>query len=402
LKRLFWRHFFRILLFAIAVAEWVTATYLLRGLAGVSLPAWLHLAGPVAIHVLNRAILRSPQPRGGLPLALRRFYTGAAFTSVYCLMFLTLLAGASEILGQLLRLAGVFDASDPSADGFRLYRGVARALGTGGVLAIIATMAHGYTRGARRVWVNELRAPLKGLSPSFEGLRIAQLSDVHLGALMSAESIATHVDKVNRLGADLIVITGDITDGLDHADSTFPALGRLAAPHGVVVILGNHDVATGVSAVKEALEKHTSFTVLDDEIHEVIRGTSRLWIVGLMDRGLDWARGLRRCDVLERLVAMVPSAEPRIVLSHRPDLFPHAVELGCNLVLSGHTHGGQVGFPWGRNQTATLARFMTPFPRGTYRLGDALLHVNLGLGMTGQPVRVGTPREITLITLTSC
>ncbi len=398
MKRLFWRHFFRILLFAIAVAEWVTATYLLRGLAGFSLPGWLHVVGPFAIHVLNRAILRSPQPASGLPLRLRRLYTGAAFTSVYCLMFLTLLAGVTEIVGQLLRFFGIFDADH----GFRLYRGFARALGTGGVLAIIAAMAHGYTRGARRVWVNEITAPLRGLAPSFDGLRIAQLSDVHLGTLMSAGAIAAHVDNVNRLGADLIVITGDITDGLEHADSTFPALARLEAPLGVVAILGNHDVATGARAVKEALRKHTRFTVLDDELHELIRGTASLWIVGLMDRGLDWARGLRRCDVLERLVTMVPSAEPRIVLSHRPDLFPHAAELGCDLVLSGHTHGGQVGFPWGRNQTATLARFMTPFPRGTYRLGEALLHVNLGLGMTGQPVRVGTPREITLITLESC
>ena len=397
MRHLFWRHFFRLLLFAIAIAEWVTAYWIVRGLLGVSAPNWLHLAAPLGIHALNRAILRSPPPRDGLALTLRRIYTGAAFTSVYCLMFLALFMGAAEIIWWTGRALGL--GSEPSAA--VRYGTVARSLGTGGVLAIVAAMIYGYTRGGKRVWVNEITSALRGLPPSLEGLRIAQLSDVHLGPLMHADAIARHVERVNRLEPDLVVITGDITDGLDHAARTFPALGGLRAPLGVVAILGNHDVATGTEAVKEALARYTRFKVLDDETMEIIRGTARFWVVGLMDRGLDWARGLRRCAVLEKLVREVPREEPMIVLSHRPDLFPHAVELGCNLVLSGHTHGGQVGIPWGRNRAATLARFMTRFPRGSYRLGEGLLHVNLGLGMTGQPVRVGTPREITLITLRS-
>ena len=386
MRRLFWRHFFRLLLLTIAVAEWVTATYLLSALLGVSTPGWLHVAGPLALHALNLAILRSPQPDGGLALRFRRLYTGAAFTSVFCLLFLLLFGGTTGVLAAFVGESGAYDA-------------VVRALGAAGVLGIIGAMLYGYTLGASRVWVNEITAPLRGLAPSFDGLRIAQLSDVHLGAHMSADAVAAHVERVNELAPDLVVITGDITDGLDHADETFPALGGLRAPLGVVAIFGNHDVATGTNAVKDALKRHTRFKVLDDETLEVVRGTARLWIVGLMDRGLDWARGLRRCSELARLVGDIPGAEPRIVLSHRPDLFPHAAELGCGLVLSGHTHGGQVGIPWGRDRAATLARFMTPFPRGTYRRGDALLHVNLGLGMTGQAVRVGTPREITLITL---
>jgi predicted MPP superfamily phosphohydrolase len=397
LRHLFWRHFFRLLLFAIAIAEWVTAYWVARGVFGVTAPPWLNVAAPLAIHALNSAILRSPPPRDGRALTLRRLYTGAAFTSVYCLMFLAVFTGVTEIVWWLGRALGLAHAADAATR----YGETVRALGTAGVLAIIAAMIYGYTRGGRRVWVNEITTALRGLPPSLEGLRIAQLSDVHLGPLMHADAIAGHVERVNRLEPDLVVITGDITDGLDHAPRTFPALGGLKAPLGVVAILGNHDVATGAEAVKEALARYTRFKVLDDEAMTVIKGTARLWIVGLMDRGLDWARGLKRCTVLEKLVGEIPREEPMIVLSHRPDLFPHAVELGCSLVLSGHTHGGQVAIPWGRNRAATLARFMTRFPRGSYRLGEGLLHVNLGLGMTGQPVRVGTPREITLITLRS-
>lgn len=395
MRQLFWRHFFRLLLFAIAIAEWVTAFWIIRGLFGVSAPGWVHVAAPLSIHALNRAILRNPPPRDGIVLTLRRLYTGAAFTSVYCLMFLAMFAGVAEILWWIGRALGL--AGEPGA--LTRYGAIVRALGTGGVLVIIAAMIHGYTRGGRRVWVNEITTGLRHLPPGLEGLRIAQLSDVHLGPLMHADAIARHVERVNRLEPDLVVITGDITDGLDHAARTFPALGGLKAPLGVIAILGNHDVATGKDAVKAALARYTRFTVLDDENTEIIKGTASLWVVGLMDRGLDWARGLQRCAILEKLVSEVPREEPMIVLSHRPDLFPHAVELGCGLVLSGHTHGGQVGLPWGRNRVATLARFMTRFPRGSYRLGEGLLHVNLGLGMTGQPVRVGTPREITLITL---
>jgi predicted MPP superfamily phosphohydrolase len=393
LKRLFWKHFFRLLLFAVAVAEWVCVTWLLRGLTGLATPAWASFAGPAAIYTVNTAILRSPQPRGRLGLSLRRAYTGFAFSCVYGLLFLVV-----TVLGARLARAAMTLPAVPSVPAERLAAAVT-AFGTGGLLLIGAVMLHGYTRGQRRVWIHRFEVELPALPGALDGFRVVQLSDIHLGPFMTAESIAEHVARVNALRPDLIVITGDITDGLDHAPATFPALARLSAPAGVLAILGNHDVATGTSAVKAALRRYTGFIVLDDENHVLVRGTSRLWVVGLMDRGLDWARGLRRCPRLERLVAQVPAAEPAIVLSHRPDLFPHAVELGCSLVLSGHTHGGQLGVPWMPGRVATLARFMTRWPRGTYRVGSSVLHVNLGLGMTGQPVRVATPREITVITL---
>jgi predicted MPP superfamily phosphohydrolase len=216
---------------------------------------------------------------------------------------------------------------------------------------------------------------------------------------MNADAIRGYVDRVQTLAPDFIVITGDITDGLAHAHGTFPALGRLKAPSGVAAILGNHDVGTGADDVCEALAKFTDFRVLNDEVMTVRRGGDELAVIGLRDRGLDWARGVASCPELDELAASVPKHVPHILLSHRPDLFPQAAGLGCALVLSGHTHGGQLAIPWTRGRRATLARFMTRYPRGTYVAGDSVLHVNLGLGMTGQPVRVATPREITVVTL---
>jgi predicted MPP superfamily phosphohydrolase len=394
LKGLFWKYFFRLLLLAIAAAEWLCTAWLLTGLSGWRAPVWLHVAAPLAIHVFNTALLRSVPPRAGSALTARRIYTGFAFSSVYGLLFLLVLMVAAEFVWAALTVAGF--ALDRAA----FDRGTLAA-GTTGLLLIGAAMAHGYTIGQRRVWVNRIEASLPGLPRGLDGFRIAQLSDIHLGPFMSDQDIAGHVELVNRLGVDLIAITGDITDGLEHAPRTFAALAGLRAPAGVLTILGNHDVGTGTEGVKAALARYTDFVVLDDQVHVVEHDGERLWVIGLMDRGLDWARGLRRCPTLERLYATVPSGAPLVVLSHRPDLFPHAAELGCPLVLSGHTHGGQVGLPWSPGRVATLARFMTRWPRGTYRLGRSVLHVNLGLGMTGQPVRVATPREITVLTLRS-
>jgi len=394
LRGLFWRYFFRLLLLAIAAAEWLCVSWLVSGLAGWRAPAWLHIVAPVAIHIVNTAILRSVPPKAGFTLKLRRVYTGFAFSAVYGMLFLGLLVAVSELLWAAASLCGI----EPARPVFDAATGTA---GTAGLLLIGAAMAHGYTRGAGRVWINQIDVPMTTLPCELDGFRIAQVSDIHLGPFMSEADVARHVDHVNRLGADLVVLTGDITDGLDHAPRTFAALAALRAPAGVVAILGNHDVGTGAEAVKRALTAYTDFTVLDDEVHVVEHRNARLWVIGLMDRGLDWARGLRRCSVLERLHSTVPAGEPLVVLSHRPDLFPHAAELGCPLVLSGHTHGGQVGIPWLPGRVATLARFMTRWPRGTYRIAGSVLHVNLGLGMTGQPVRVATPREITVVTLRS-
>jgi hypothetical protein len=99
-------------------------------------------------------------------------------------------------------------------------------------------------------------------------------------------------------------------------------------------------------------------------------------------------------------VALPPGA-PSILLTHRPDLFEQAAKLGIPLVLAGHTHGGQLAIRLRRGRVASLAHFMTRYPRGTYRRGDSVLHVNLGLGVTAQPIRVASPREITVITLRS-
>ena len=129
------------------------------------------------------------------------------------------------------------------------------------------------------------------------------------------------------------------------------------------------------------------------------REGTHLHILGVDDAGLDWTRGVREHYALPPLAARLPSGAASVLLSHRPDLFAQAAGFGIGLVLSGHTHGGQLALPWPSARPSSLAHFISDFPRGTYRIAESTLHVNLGLGVTGQPVRVFSPREITLITL---
>lgn len=397
LQRVFWRSFFRLVVFTGALAQWACLAWVLVVIAGLQIPWAMHVAAPLLLHTLNRRLLGGPRPA---PANLRRSpwmrgYMGVVFTSLFGLGVLVLNGAIWSLVAAVFGAASQLGAPVAAAD-------VLGAAGTTGSLALLVTsslIAWGYGPGQRHVRIVELDVAIPGLPEVFDGFRLAQLSDIHLGGYMDDASLASHVDRVNSLGADLVCITGDITDGLDHAPRTFPILGRLEAPCGVAAILGNHDFYTGAEAVTDELQRLTTFRVLRDEDLVLERDGARLHVLGVDDAGLDWTRGVREHEALPPLVAAVPEGDAMVLLSHRPDLFAQAASFGIGLVLSGHTHGGQLALPWPTARPSSLARFISDFPRGTYRIGDSTLHVNLGLGVTGQPVRLFSPREITLITL---
>ena len=174
----------------------------------------------------------------------------------------------------------------------------------------------------------------------------------------------------------------------------------MQARHGVLVTLGNHDFYAGAELVTEALRRLTPFTVLRDDAFHLDLGGARLTVAGIDDLGRDWARGVLEHPALPPLAAAVAPGSPLIVLSHRPDCFAQAARLGAALMLSGHTHGGQLALPPIGRRVRSLARFISRFDRGLFRDGDATLYVNRGLGFTAQKVRLFTSREIACLELT--
>jgi uncharacterized protein len=241
----------------------------------------------------------------------------------------------------------------------------------------------------RRVRTREIEVPLAGLDPAFDGYRVVHLTDLHIGSFDPRARGKEWASIANSLAADLAVVTGDlVASGTSFYDDVADVLGKLRARDGVIVSLGNHDQwdAEGLTAAIAARGPR----VLDNAWLTIERGAAKLVIAGLGDQYTGKAD-------LELTLAGRPSA-PTLLLSHYPDFFEAAAELGVDLVLSGHTHGGQFGLPFQADRY-NVATLLGQRARGIYRHGPSTLYVNAGLGTTGPPMRLGIPPEIALLVL---
>ena len=402
LTALYFRKFFSLLMVLVSVAEWTCVAWVLAVGFDIAFAPWAQLLGASGIYTLNGFVVRSrgARLRRAPGLALR-FYTAVAFTSLFCFAFMLLSGvawvGMRTVVGALS--AQALTQAGQMAIGHGLD-GTFQWLVSLGMLSIGLTMGYGYLLGHRELSVNVIRLPLPNAGPPGLSLRIAQISDIHVGQNLGRQQLSAYVERVNGENPDLICITGDITDS-PHADidALFPILGGLKARYGVVAILGNHDHYAGADRVVDRLRRWTDFHVLRDEAVTVEMGKARLHVIGLDDRGRDWARGVRSDARLTELIADAPPATPLLLLAHRPDLFDQAADAGVALTLSGHTHGGQLALPWFGGRRRNLAEFVTRYDRGLYQRGSSSLYVNCGLGVTAQRIRLFTPREISIFEL---
>lgn len=394
--RRFFRSFFTLLLLAVSAAQWAVIGWTLALAAGVVLVWPLHLAAVGGMYLLNRRLTAVRRPHRDAPAF--RVYTATAFVSLFCAAFLgaawiafSLVDGALGLLSaQAFGAAGSLAVQAGVGDAFRWT-------GSLGMAAIALLMGYGYIAGQHELRVQPQAVPMRGLR---RALRVAQISDIHVGQNLTMEQLERFVAAVNDTAPDLVCITGDIADSpLADLDTFFPVLAGLRARYGVCAILGNHDHGTGAERVVDALRRWTDFRVLRDDAVTLDCEGAPLHVIGLDDRGRDWARGIRSDARLAELLDAAPAAVPILLLVHRPDVFEQAADAGVALTLSGHTHGGQLAIPWFGGRRRNLAEFVTAFDRGLYRRGDAHLYVNCGLGVTGQRIRLFTPREITVAEL---
>ncbi len=404
ISSLFFANFFILLLITISLSQWIVPGWFLSVFFPIHSPpsAATALTLTPILFCLNLFLLRFSRRLPTLPTALRfplRIYFASAFIAAFCFVFLVLCGVVWALLSFLVTLCGFFL---PSAElhlsvqpvltqGFQLFAGVSLMLITG-------LFIYGYLGGQRQLHISEIELPLAHWPATSPHLTIAHISDLHIGTNLTAQELKTYVQRVNELRPDLILLTGDILDSNPaYIPDFFPYLNALHARHGVFACLGNHDRYAGAQAVAAGLTDYTHITLLRDQVSHLAIADTTLHLIGLDDRGKDWARGLDADTTLTHLRADLPSQEPTILLSHRPDIFPAAASLGIDLTLSGHTHGGQFALPFQSHQF-NLARFITRFPRGQYSLEDCFLYVNRGLGVTGQRIRLFTPREIALLT----
>ena len=283
--------------------------------------------------------------------------------------------------------------------------------------------AYGFVAERFHFTVREVEIPIANLPPALDGLRIMQLSDIHIGSYMPTAQVRRAVAMANELKGHLAVVTGDfVSSKSDPLEECITELSRLRAPLGVWGCNGNHEIYAEAEGKSAELFQRLDMKLLRLENAEIRWQGSAFNLIGVDYQRQRDTEG-KHPLMLAGVETLVRRDVPNILLSHNPNSFRKAAELGIELSLAGHTHGGQVRVEI-LDHRWSPAQFLTPYVAGLYRrpllasanTGDAAdssgpavaipdlhrssaIYVNRGLGTIGAPVRLGVPPEITLITL---
>jgi uncharacterized protein len=239
--------------------------------------------------------------------------------------------------------------------------------------------------------VNEFDLHLPDLPADLHGLRLLQLSDIHLSPFLLKDDLRRVVDASNALRPDLAFVTGDlITERYDPLDDCLQELSRLRTASGIWGCMGNHEYYAKLQRATKQKAAALGMTFLRQEMQRLRFGNSTINL-----SGVDFQP---RAPFLLHGERYISKGDFNLLLAHTPQAFPEAAEHDFDLVLSGHTHGGQINMGiLGAN--INIADLRTPYTKGLYTRGKSRIYVNCGLGTIGVPVRLGAPAEITLIRL---
>jgi uncharacterized protein len=318
------------------------------------------------------------------------------------------------------------DAPETVADPSRRYffRAATAAAGAAPFLGAM----YGFAAERLNYQVRRIEIPIHNLPAALDGMQIVQISDIHLSGYMSRSQVRRAVDMANDLGADLAVVTGDlITSVGDSIADCVEEVRRLHAPLGTWGCNGNHEIYARVEDEAAYLYNQAGMKLLRHENAQITFKGASFNLIGVDYQRERTLRGQRQ-QTLANVAPLVRRDMPNILLSHNPNTFNRAAELGIELSLAGHTHGGQIQVEI-LDHRLSPARFITDYIAGLYQRplfapapteraaansrvarsfyplfassssAAAHLYVNRGLGTVGAPVRLGVPPEISLIVL---
>jgi len=268
-----------------------------------------------------------------------------------------------------------------------------RASSVGIVAAGTAGVTHGFHEARRLPRVKHVEVPVKDLDPALDGFHIVQLSDIHVGPTIKGDFLSAVVDEVNKLGADMVAITGDLIDGhVEDLREDVSHLGRLKSRHGTFYVTGNHEYYWDAPGWAGEVARLGGKPLLN--AHQVIRHQGAEFVVAGVN---DYSAGRHipaHASSPKKAVQGAPKDAFKLLLAHQPKSIYEAAEAGIDLQLSGHTHGGQF-WPW--NLVVGLAH---PFSAGLDMYEEKTwIYVSCGTGYWGPPMRIGAPSEITSIKL---
>ncbi len=334
-------------------------------------------------------------------------------------------ASAEKAVPQPIAAQSTPGSAETLADpGRRYFFRIATA--AAGAAPFLTTM-YGFAAERLNYQVRRVEIPLPNLPPALDGMQIMQISDIHLSGYMSRTQVRRAVDMANDLGADLAVVTGDLITGSgDPIADCVDEIRRLHAPLGIWGCNGNHEIYARMEDEAAYYFAQAGMKMLRHENAQITFKGARFNLIGVDYQRERTPRGQRQ-QTLARVEPLVRRDMPNILLSHNPNTFNRAAELGIELSLAGHTHGGQIQVEI-LDHRLSPARFITDYIAGLYQrplsapneraASDpsaspsfspsllaspsspmAHLYVNRGLGTVGAPVRLGVPPEISLIVL---
>jgi hypothetical protein len=349
--------------------------------AGVPSAGWIALT----LACVLAALMRGRMPRAVMDRPIptwKRLLVEEPYFAHWCAAFAcTPLFAPGLVMLALASIAGLSELSLAAVGTVALA-----AYATGLALAVWGVVV-------RRRWVRvrEIEIALDDLPKAFDGYRVAHLSDLHIGSHCPRSRAEGWVARVNRLDVDLAVLTGDyVSSGVAFHEDIARVLVAIRAKDGTVAVMGNHDYFGDGEPLIGLLRKG-GVRVLRNERMSLERNGERVTLAGVDDT---WTR---RANISKTLDGHHPG-EPLVVLAHDPKLFPELARRGAALVLSGHTHWGQVAVPF-LSTRYNFSRLSYRYHSGIYREGGSTLYIHPGLGTTGPPIRLGVAPEITVLRL---
>jgi len=326
------------------------------------------------------------------------FYTWSIATIGLAILFVTkdivtLVWIGLKKAGQLVKRVFVRERKAESAPVDPNRRKFFRVASASLAVPPIATASYGMIFGSREFFIKELDLHFPHLPENLRGLKVVQLSDIHCSRYTPKEDIAKAVGVVNDTAADLVLLTGDYVPM--EAEYIYPcmeALKDLRSRHGVLASFGNHELWTNAELIRKEMERNGIPVFRNHGNTLDIRG-EKLNVLGVEDSR--WGRA----DI-DRASAAVEPGHFNILMSHQPPYWDNVRDSGIDLTLSGHTHGGQIGIGVAGIDFNFGEFFGHRYNKGLFEHGAAKLYVNQGFGYTFIPVRLNTPPEITIITLT--
>jgi predicted MPP superfamily phosphohydrolase len=378
-----------LLLGMVLLAQAAAVFYLLRGPAANSRP-WIRRTilasgGASGIVLIAGFLLMFARVSRYFPVSAASWIRGSAMIWA----FLSVLWTGSLLVWRVLKTVVKPDHSVLHTKGRRQFL---NATGAALFAAPAAVVGYGVFVERLNIRMREQKIAIPGLPEDLDGLRIVQLTDIHLSAFLSERELARCVGMANETNAHLALVTGDmISVNRDPLDACLKQLSGLHSEAGIFGCLGNHEIYANCEDYATEQGARLGIRYLRMESAKLKFGGTVMNLAGV-----DYQRF--RAPYLVGAEKLVQSGAFNLLMSHNPDVFPDAVRQGYDLTIAGHTHGGQVRVEI-LSEDMNIARFFTPYVDGLYQKRGKTIFVGRGIGTIGLPARLGAPPEVALLRL---